>query len=144
MKKSRRKKEAVDRLPDWSQRLTAFVAAGRARAHTYAEWDCLLMPAAAVEAVTGVDHGAAHRGRYNSHASASVYLRSLGHADAEALLDSLFPQKPVGFAQRGDLVLGSDGVPALCLGGFAITVIEGHAGYLAVARREWTKAWRIG
>lgn len=131
------------RRPDWESRLIAFVEVNRARPHAYGQWDCLLMSAGAVKAVTGKDHGTKkHRGKYRSAATASRYLRSLGFDSAEAMLDGFLPEKPVGFAHRGDLVLASDGVPALCMGEFALSV--GEQGFVTVPRADWRKAWRVG
>lgn len=132
------------RHPQWEQRLLDLVAAAVARPYAYSHWDCLLMPAAMVRAVTGKDFGRGHRGKYRSAASASRYLRKLGFDSPEAMLDSLFPQKPIGFAQRGDLVLAADGVPGVCMGDFALSVGEGEAGMVRVPRADWIKAWAIG
>lgn len=132
------------RRPDWEARLIALIAANSKRPYTFAQWDCLFFPAAAVKAVTGKDHGRGHRGKYRSAASASRYLRSLGFDSPEQFLDSLFDEKPIGFAQRGDLVLGSDGIPGVCIGDVALSVGEGSAGLVRVPRAQWVKAWAVG
>lgn len=134
------------RRPDWESRLIALVEQNRSRAHEYGRWDCLLMAADVAKAVTGKDHGRGHRGKYRSTLSAERYLRSLGFDSPEAMLDSLFEEKPVGFAQRGDLVLASDGIPALCMGEFALSVGQegGDEGMVRVPRSDWVKAWRVG
>lgn len=132
------------RHPLWAQRLSAVLEKNARRPYAYGQWDCLLFPAAVVKAVTGKDYGRGHRGKYKSAASASRYLRSLGHDTPESYLDSLFPEKPVGFAQRGDLVLADDGVPAACMGAYALSVGEGEAGMVRVPRSQWVKAWRVG
>jgi hypothetical protein len=74
------------------------------------------------------------------------YLKKLGHDSPEALLDSLFEQKPPGFAHRGDLVMEDDGIPMLCMGAFALSVgQEGNReGLVKVPRSRWVKAWRVG
>lgn len=134
------------RRADWEARLIAFVEKNRSRPHAYGRWDCLLMAADAVKAVTGKDHGRGHRGKYRSAASSVRYLKSLGFKSPEAMLDSLFEEKPAGFAQRGDIVLARDGIPALCMGEFALSVgQEGNEeGLVRVERSEWVKAWRVG
>lgn len=132
------------RHPKWEQRLLAFVAANMSKPYRYGRNDCLLFPANAVKAVTGKDYGRGHRGKYRSAASASRYLRSLGHDSPESYLDALFEEKLPGFAQRGDLVLAGDGIPGLCMGDFALSVAEGEAGLVRVPRSEWVKAWAIG
>lgn len=132
------------RLPAWEARLAAFVADNLRRPYRYGSFDCLLMPAAAVRAVTGKDHGRGHRGKYKNAAGAARYLRGLGFASPEELLDRLFDEKPVGFAQRGDLVLcrtDSGDNPGVCLGGFALAA--GADGLIRVPRDRWLKAWAV-
>jgi hypothetical protein len=134
------------RHPQWETRLVEFIAAVRDKPYEYGQHDCLLFAANVAKAVTGKDHGRGHRGKYNSAASASRYLRSLGHDNPESLLDSLFDEKPVGFAGRGDIVLASDGIPAVCMGAFALSVgQEGNRhGLVGVPRSDWIKAWAVG
>lgn len=137
------------RHPQWETRLLALIEKNRGRAYAYGRWDCLMMPAAVVKAVTGKDHGRGHRGQYRSPASASRYLRSLGFDSPAALLDSLFVAKPIGFAQRGDIVLcktDSGDNPGVCMGGHALVVgQQGEAeGLVRVPRELWLKAWAVG
>lgn len=147
------------RLPDWDQRLAALVERNRSRPYAYGSHDCLLWAAAVVKAVTGKDHGRGHRGKYKSAAGAARHLRKLGFDSPEALLDSLFDRKPAGFAQRGDLVTASDGIPAVCMGAVALSVGQdrlttspassgspgaGVAGLVPVPREQWVKAWAVG
>jgi hypothetical protein len=133
-------------LPDWPERLAACVAANMARPYEPAQHDCLLWPATAVEAVTGVDLGLKHRGKYDSTAKAYRYLQRLGFDSPAALLDSLFEQKAAGFAQRGDLVLTEDGIPGLCMGAFALAPGEtdGAVGLVRKPRAMFVKAWKVG
>lgn len=134
------------RLRDWPERLSMFHASVRDKPHAYGRHDCLLYPAGAVEAVTGVDLAAGHRGKYRSAAGASRYLRSIGFASAEALIDSLLPSRLVSFARRGDIVMGADGIPGVCLGERAafVGVGEERAGLVTVATVECVRAWSVG
>lgn len=137
----------LTRRPDWEPRLIAAVEKYREQPYAYGRHDCLLWAANAVKAVTGKDFGRGHRGKYRSAASASRYLRQAFGADSpEALLDSLFETKPIGFVQRGDLVIASDGIPAVCVGEFALSPgAEGNReGLVRVRRAEWKKAWAVG
>ena len=131
----------MERLIDWEARLNAYVAKHHARPYSHA-WHCLLFVAGGVKAVTGRDFARGHRGKYRSMAGALRYLRSLGFDNAEAMIDAHLPEKPAGFAQRGDLVLAADDVPALCMGEFALSVTD--EGLARVPRSEWRKAWRVG
>jgi hypothetical protein len=136
----------MNRRGDWEPRLASFVEKRREQPYTYGKNDCLLALADAVKAVTGKDYGRGHRGKYKSAASASRYLRKLGHDSPESYLDSLFTEKLPSFAQRGDIVLADDGIPALCMGGFALSVgSEGdREGLVRIPRERWVKAWAVG
>lgn len=150
------RRAARPRLPDWEQRLHALVAANFNRPHAYGSWDCMLLAAAVIEAVTGEDLGAAHRGKYRSVAGAVRHLGRLGFADPEAMLDSLLEVKPVGFAQRGDLALvpgnglpGGDGkwaIPGIVAGDEALVIGTSaeRSGLHPVPRAQWLKAWSVG
>jgi len=136
------------RRSDWDSRLSGVVRDNRKRPHQFGQWDCLLWPAAAVKAVTGKDFGRGHRGKYRSVASAYRYLGTLGFTSTEAYLDSVLPQKPVGFAQKGDLVLvrtATGNNPGVCMGAFALVVGEDgtNEGLVRVPRAHWLKAWAV-
>lgn len=145
------------RHPQWEQRLHEFVLANIARPYVWGEHDCLMLAANAAKAITGKDFAKGHRSKYKSHASAYSYLRkAFGVSSPEALLDTLFPRKAVGFAGIGDLVLchvdlaeGADSapipadVPGLCMGGFAL--VAGERGLERIPRGDrWLKAWAVG
>jgi hypothetical protein len=135
------------RVPGWETALAAYLERVRARPHAYGRHDCMLFVAGAVKAVTGRDFGRRHRGRYAGAAEAARYLKGLGFASPEAMIDSLLEEKPVGFAQRGDVVLVS-GVPGVCVGDSALFVgmVEDEArdGLVSKPRAEWARAWRVG
>jgi hypothetical protein len=132
---------ALDRLPDWEARLRAFLVAEKDRPYDWVN-HCLIFCAGAVEAVTGADLSAGLRGRETTAVGARKRLRALGFATPEELLDSLLPARAPAFARRGDLVMGADGVPGLCLGGRAAFV--GEAGLLVVRGHDWARAWSVG
>lgn len=136
----------MSRHKQWEQRLVDLVAEMHDHPHEWGKHDCLLWSAAVVKAVTGKDHGRGHRGKYNSHIGAYRYLNRIGFASPEAMIDSHLEEKPVGFAQRGDLVLAADGIPAVCMGGFALSVGEegNRLGLVKIPRSDWVKAWRVG
>jgi len=151
-----RRRRAVQRLPDWEQRLHAYLEAAFDRPHDYGTHDCLLHAAADVLAVTGVDHAKKHRGKYKSQATAVRHLKGLGFDSPEALLDALLEEKPIGFAQRGDLVLVPGNVlpgvsaawtlPAVVYGSDARVVgTDGEReGLHRVPRTQWLKAYAVG
>lgn len=136
----------MKRHPLWEERLVTLVQEHMATPYQWGEHDCLIFAGKAVDAITGEDHAKKHRRKYDSFASAYAYLKKLGHQSPEQLLDSIFDIKPVGFAHRGDLVIAADGIPALCMGAFALSVgQEGNReGLVRVARADWVKAWAVG
>ncbi len=149
---------AQGRHKQWEQRLHDMVKAHRDKPYRWGEHDCLIFSANVAKAVTGHDPARGHRRKYRSHASAYSYLRKTFAVDSpEALLDTLFTQKAVGFAQRGDIVLchldqvpgSSDDdpvpgqAPGLCMGAFAL--VAGGEGLQRVPRGDrWLKAWAVG
>ena len=134
------------RKADWESALSAYLSKVRDRPYAPGAHDCMLHPAAAIKAVTGRDWGRGHRGKYDSPLGAKRYLKGLGFDSPEAMLDSLLPEKPVGFAQRGDIVL-SDGIPGVCVGDEAAFVgldaEEGREGLIMRPRALWSKAWAV-
>lgn len=142
----------MNRLPDWEQRLHEVVVANLKRPHVFGEHDCLLWIAAVVEAITGDDLGSAHRGKYDSHAKAYRHLSEMGFDSPVTFLDSLFDEKPVGFAGRGDIVLvevpnTNMHLPAAVIGDTALAIVADAADFEGLARfpRElWRKAWAVG
>lgn len=140
------------RRKDWERRLSSYFASVHEKPHSYGHNDCLLHPANAVRAITGHDYGRGHRGKYKSPATAVLYLHSIGFDSPEAMIDSLFEKTPIGFAQRGDLILvpGNDlpgwAIPGVCDGAVALVVADDgeREGLFRVPRAEWLKAWKVG
>jgi hypothetical protein len=139
----------MKRRRDWEQRLHAIIVAKRDLPHEFGKHDCLLWTADAVKAVTGKDFGKGHRSKYKSLASAYRHLQEMGFDSPEALLDSLFPVKPIGFAGRGDIALcrtPTGDNPGVVIGSDALVVGEQGetVGLVRVARKDWLKAWGVG
>lgn len=127
------------RLSDWEARLVAFVAENAARPYS-PDWHCLLFIAGAVEAVTGEDH-AAGVPRHKTMKSALAYLKRSGFDSPAVMVSAYLPAKRLGFAQRGDIVLADDGIPALCMGDYALSVTD--EGLVRVPRADWREAWAV-
>lgn len=135
----------MTRHPQWEARLVKLVRSRMTAPYNPSRHDCLMWPADLAEAVTGKDHARGHRGKYKSTATGYRYLREvMGFDSPEALLDSLFEQKPPGFAHRGDIVMPDDGIPAACMGAYALSVGEAAVGLVNIPRNSWVKAWRVG
>jgi hypothetical protein len=126
------------RLSDWEQRLSDYIASKQAEPFAWGVNDCCTFSAGAVEALTGVDPMPEYRGKYDTALGSA---RALGGRNLEEVLDEKFAQVPIGFAQRGDLVLMDD-----CVG-----VVAGDYAWFAsdiglerVKRSLWDKAWGVG
>ena len=137
--------KALMRLPDWEERLSAWLIDCAGASFEWGKLDCLMFAAGAVKAVTGFDPGKGHRGRYNSHASSVRYLKKLGAKNPSEYLDGIFPTAPKAFARRGDLV-SADGNIGVCIGGVALFVgVENdEPGLIRIPFAEWQAAWAIG
>lgn len=89
------------RLPDWPERLSSFIESRRQAAFSYGTNDCCLTAADWVREATGDDPAAEYRGRYHDEAGALRIVRGAG--GMRGLVGLV--EKPVGLAQRGDVVL---------------------------------------
>lgn len=138
------------RLEDWEARLNALATEKLNMPHAYGTNDCLLLAGAAVLAITGEDLFSQHVGKYKSKTGAAKYLRSLGFKSPAALVGHHLKEIPIGFAQRGDIVLiGGDGgwdIPALCFGHHALVIADNgqREGTFRLNRSDWLMAWAVG
>jgi len=140
------------RLPDWEQRLGAFMAQNRDRPFEWGRWDCVLFATACADELTGTDEAAEFRGQYDSRKGSAAILREKGKGTLLRTMDAHFRRKKPGFAQRGDLVwfAGSVGV---CVGAQALFVGEERLaeaagvvmreGLVSIPRALWEKAWAV-
>lgn len=141
------------RFPDWERRLHDFIAEHSDRPFQWGEWDCALFATACAAAITGHDAGEAFRGTYNSRAGSARALRELGQGTLLKTVNANFKDKPVGMAQRGDLVWNA-GSLGVCMGSTALFVGEERLaesagvlmreGLISIPRRQWTRAWAVG
>lgn len=104
----------LSRRVDWVRALDRFVAANRYRPFAWGVWDCGLMAADAIQAMTGVDLAAAWRGRYRSYRELLRLLRAVGLSGFDALVSESCRLRglrnvPIDYARRGDLALMRDG-----------------------------------
>lgn len=95
------------RLPDWRERLAAFLIAERGRPFDWGRANCVLACAGAVAAMTGADIAAPLRGFHPTRFGALLRLRRLGFFDVADFLDATLPR--VQRAREGDLLALHDG-----------------------------------
>jgi hypothetical protein len=128
----------MNRVSDWETRLSEYIASKRSVTFEWGVEDCCTFSAGAVEVLTGVDPVPEYRGAYST---ALQSARVLDGKTMEEVLDSKFPEVPIGFAQRGDLVLMDDCVGVVA-GDYAWFVSD--VGFERVKRGLWEKAWGVG
>jgi hypothetical protein len=128
----------MSRVSDWETRLSEYIASKRSVTFEWGVEDCCTFSAGAVEALTGVDPVPEYRGAYST---ALQSARVLDGKTMEEVLDSKFDEVPIGFAQRGDLVLMDDCVGVVA-GDYAWFISE--VGLERVKRGLWEKAWGVG
>lgn len=133
------------RKGDWETALAEYIELVRDRPHEYGKHDCMLFVAGAVKVLTGKSLAAKHKGKYHDKESAAAYLKTLGFKTPAQMIDANLKRKPIGFAQRGDIVLTPDGIPGVSMGEFAVIVgTDGVSeGLGRVPRELWTKAWSV-
>lgn len=114
----------MSRLRDHLTHLNRVVEDNRLRHHAYGDWDCCVLAADAVLAVTGVDHMEAFRGRYSDLRGAVALLRELGHGtlcDTTAFMlgEPISPLR----AWRGDIVHHESNL-GVCMGANACFITD--------------------
>jgi hypothetical protein len=128
----------MTRVSDWEARLSEYIASKRNVTFEWGVDDCCTFSAGAVEALTDVDPMPEYRGQYDTALGSA---RALGGKKLEEVLDEKFPEVPIGFAQRGDLVLMDECVGVVA-GDYAWFVSD--VGLERVKRGLWDKAWKVG
>lgn len=116
------------RLRDWRPRFEAVVDEIK---WTQFDWktqhDCVMgLVVRLVEAVTGVDHGAAYRGRYASETGALRVMRKAGFSDIADLVASILDEIHPSQAAIGDLVAFKVDTPF----GHALGVVNGERAFV--------------
>jgi len=134
------------RKEDWRRRLGDYVRQVRAIQYAFGTQDCWLFVAGAVDAMTGIDHGARHRGRYKTARGALGIMRRAGAADMAEFAGLHFePVAPVA-AQIGDVMA----IPTDDAFGFSLGILNGErvlvvtpTGIDSRDRAEATRAFKV-
>ena len=124
---------------DWEVRLNEYLAAVDVPSMGAAP--CARFVSGAVAAQVDRDIHAPFEGKYTTAIGAAKALVKYGAGTLEATFDSLFDERPIGFAQRGDVVFDGDAV-GVCIGAAAL-FIDGDK-LVQIGRANWVKAWSVG
>lgn len=121
----------------------AYLRANEKRAYCLGTWDCALFVFDLVRDVTGVDHLAEYRGRYEDYAEAERLMREIDRvASFRNLVDvKLGPRIPPAEARTGDVVSYGASVGFLS-NGRGLFLAQG-VGYERLQRRLIERAWRF-
>ena len=94
----------IIRVPDWPERLVAFIEARRFMPFAWGQNDCALFAADGILDFTGVDIAKSFRGYTTERRAARILARAGG---MEVIAGDLFPEKAVGLAGRGDVIIAT-------------------------------------
>lgn len=134
----------MTRLEPWPQILADFMVAAD-RPFEWGTWDCGLMAADCVQAMTGVDIAAEFRGRYKTAKGARRVMRG----DMSTMMTRVaatygMPEIMPTLARRGDMVMVDTPLGAalgICIG--ARVACTGPDGLVFVPLSSALRAWRI-
>jgi hypothetical protein len=126
------------RLIDWTERFAEFLESRRHMPFAWGSNDCALFAADNVLNLTGIDYAEGLRSYDDAQGAATLISKAGGLASFAKYL----PQKPVGLAQRGDIVL------ALCDGRETFGVVMPDNKWVApgpdgLVFRDMTEALRV-
>lgn len=126
------------RLPDWEQRLNAFLESRREAVFSYGPNDCAKFCAFAIEAVTGVypiDFD------WQTEEEAMALLEKYGTMK-KAVSSILGRSKGVLCARRGDIVIQKNGALGVCIGSKVAT--PHRTGLIFLPLSSFERSWRVG
>lgn len=134
----------MTRVEYWPQVLADFLAAAD-RPFCWGTWDCGLMAANCVLAMTGVDIAAEFRSRYKTARGARRVMRgSMGEMMTRVAATYGMPEVHIRLAQRGDMVMIDTPLGealGICTG--ATVACTGPDGLVFRPMARALRAWRI-
>lgn len=92
------------RVPGWEDRLRRVIIVDQHKPFAWGRHDCILFAARCIEAVTGEDPAAEHRGTYDSAIGAMRLLKALGFATPADAIGSRFEEVHPITCRSGDIV----------------------------------------
>ena len=132
-----------ERRPDWQARFAALCLARQHQPFAWGSHDCCLWAADAVQALTGLDFAAEHRGLYADAEGAARLLHRLGGVGSIAAA-VLGAPVPVSRATVGDvLLLQQDGRKALGVCNGSAALAAGPQGLAVLGMDTALAAWKV-
>ena len=133
----------MTRLPDWDQRLGAYIDRMARTAFRPGRADCALFTAGAVAAMTGIDPARGWRG-YRTLAEGRRDLAARGFDSAVALAASLLAERSAVSARPGDVaVVETPAGPALGIVAGPEIYVIGPGGLNLVPRAAMIRAFAV-
>lgn len=142
----------MHKLPDWRQRLTAYLLACREKPFVYGEHDCGLFAGGAVFAMTGQDVTASVRGLYASRFGAARVMRGSDEAAFRCVVSAALGEpipRSVDY-QGGDVVLAglphSGPAPTVGLGvavSDVVAFVGKPSGLVLTIPEDVRAVWRV-
>lgn len=133
------------RLPDWPERLAAYLR--QDHRFSWTGTNCGQFAAGAVQAMTGIDVGAEFRGARTKREQLAI-LRRVAGGDVEAAATMIGgqPLPSVLMAMRGDVVSvpAPDGAALGICTGRDVAILSPDLGVVRVPLAVCRKAWRTG
>lgn len=143
---------ALERKPDWQDRLAALIERVERRPFRWGRWDCATFAAAAVHAVTGERVRPA--AQYSSATGAARWLSSNGYSDVLGVADAILGARvPLLHCRRGDIVTDGERLGVLWHHGGAVGLFVGgdrrdagraQVGLVALPIGALRSGWRVG
>lgn len=137
----------LERLPDWRQRLEAYLDTLERAEFAWDGIHCATFGADVVMALTGHDFAEGHRGAYRTMDEAMEYLAGLGFNDMAEYVASLLPEIHPFEATIGDIAIVEDEQHGPCVamfGGPTHLTVMTLTGKGVLPRERAVRAFRVG
>ena len=124
------------------------IESGRELEFRWGAFDCALHVSNCIHAMTGFDPGASYRGQYSDEAGAAhIYGERLEDFIATLAASLGFPEVPVTFARRGDLVFIDNNTEQGAIGIVSLDArlasCASDKGSALIRIHRWKRAWQV-
>lgn len=136
------------RLDNWEQVYFEWLEVSMKKPFKRGEWDCMICACDVIEKMTGTYLSEGLIGSYSNKSEADKIIKDhygLENWISLIMLENNWPEIPILFAQRGDLLMlkfGTYLVPSICIGQFSVLLSSKGLRYYQINKAF--RAWRIG